>query len=93
MLAIGIPARLVFWSCFLIIVGNAVVNYWSAGDAGLAVAAVVLAPFTYFIYPFAADSAHQLWPFGDSVSLVVVLIVGAVAYPVSTIAGGLDPVE
>lgn len=90
---IGGIARLVFFACAAIIVGNAVVNCFQDGNVGMGIAAIVALPITFFVYPFVVPESHTLWPFGDDVSMVAILVVALIAYPISTFVGGHDPVD
>jgi hypothetical protein len=83
-LAIGLVARAVVWGCFLVIVGDAVVTLWQRGQYVLAFVAAGVFPATIIIWPWTYSA------FG--VSLIVFFVAAAIAYPISTFIGGLDPI-
>jgi len=92
-LGIGLAARGIFWLCFVLIVGNAVVQAIADDEWVLAVFEVAFFPLTFLIYPFAADPLAQAWPLADGTNLIPFLVAAVVAYPISTFVGGLPPVE
>ena len=92
-LGIGLLARLVFWFCVWDIVLNAVTQAISAKDYVLAFFEVVAFPLTYMLYPLLQPASGNAWPWGDGHTLIPVLIVGLLAYPVSTLVGRLEPVD
>ena len=77
---IGLCARAVFWLCLLWIVGTSVSYSWRSGDVVSVKLKVVFFPLTYFLSPWYTG----LWG---------VFLVSIVAYWVSTLIGGLRPVE
>jgi hypothetical protein len=83
-LFIGVIARLIVWACVAVIVGDAVVTMWDRANYVLMVAALCFFPATVFIWPWTHSA------FG--VSLIFFYVIGAVAYPISTVIGGLDPI-
>lgn len=89
---IGLGARMVFWVMVWLIVGNAVAQAIADGAIFAAVLAVLLLPFTVFLYPFFAPDEASAWPLADGSSLVVFLVAAAIAYPISTLVGGMDSV-
>lgn len=89
---IGLIARAVMWACVLFIVGNAAAQAVTDGRVPLAIAEVILFPITFFVYPFAGDAGAQAWPLAEGTSFIPFLIAGCVAYPISTIVGGMDTV-
>lgn len=90
---IGAFARVLFWACLVFIVGNAVAQALSETHWITAVAEIGFFPITYLVYPFAANAHAIAWPLADGTSFVPALIIGVVAYPVSTFVGGLGAVE
>jgi hypothetical protein len=80
------------WACIIFIVGNAAAQAWSEGAYIGAVVEAVFFPFTFFIYPFAAEASAQAWPLEDGTSFIPFLIVAVVAYPISTLIGGMRTV-
>lgn len=92
-LSAGLLARGVFWLCVWGIVLNAVTQAISARDYLFAFFELVAFPLTYFLYPFLQPTAGNAWPWADGHTLIPVLIVGVLAYPVSTVVGGLEPVD
>jgi hypothetical protein len=74
--------------------GNAMRQSWMDDPnivwVGLHLAAL---PITYLVYPFAMDATASAWPFPDGTSLVPLLLVGLVCYPVSTFIGGYEPID
>jgi hypothetical protein len=91
-IAVGLGARIVFWVMVWLIVGNAVAQAISDGAVFAAVLAVLLLPFTVFLYPFFAPDGAGAWPLADGSSLIAFLVVAAIAYPISTFVGGMDSV-
>ncbi len=90
---IGLGARGVFWACLLFIVGNAVAQAIRDGEWLLALIELAALPLTFLIYPFAATDGAMAWPLADGTSMIPFLGAAAIAYPISTFVGGLDPVE
>ena len=88
---VGIVARLVFWVMVILIVGNAVAHLVSEGSIIGAFFAVVLLPLTVLIYPFVSPEGASAWPMAGGSSLIPLLVVAVIAYPISTFIGGLDP--
>lgn len=82
---------MVFWAMVILIVGNAVVHLISEGSIVGAVFAIVLTPLTFLIYPFVSPEGASAWPMAAGSSLVPLLVVAVIAYPISTFIGGLDP--
>jgi len=91
-IAIGLSARLVFWVMVLFIVGNAAVFIWNEGNGFLAILSVGFFPLTVFLWPFFSPEAASAWPLNDSTGLIYFFVVAAIAYPVSTLIGGLPRV-
>lgn len=91
-LGIGLVARLVFWVAALLIVGNAAAYLWSDGAILYSILSVALFPLTLFLWPWFSPEAASGWPFDDSVYLIYLFLVCLVAYPLSTIVGGMRPV-
>lgn len=91
-IAIGLIARGVMWACIIFIVGNAAAQAWSDDAIGSAIFEVLLFPLTFFIYPFAAKAGAQAWPLEDGTSFIPFLIAAVLAYPISTLIGGLRTV-
>lgn len=89
---IGLVARAVMWACVIFIVGNAVAQAITDGTIALAIAEAIFFPITFFVYPLAAEAGAQAWPLADGTSFLPFLITGCVAYPVSTIIGGMETV-
>lgn len=90
---VGLLARGLFWLCVWDIVLNAVTQAISAHQYVLAFVEVAGFPLTYFLYPFLQPAFGNAWPWAEGSTLIPVLIVGAIAYPVSTVFGGLKPVD
>jgi hypothetical protein len=90
---IGLVARGLFWLCALVIAANAVTQSISTKDYALAVLEVVGFPATYVLYPFLQPSSGHAWPWDAGHTLIPVLIVGVIAYPVSTVIGGLRAIK
>lgn len=90
---LGLIARCVFWLCVTDIVLNAITQAISAKEYFVAFVEVVAFPLTYFLYPFLQPGSGNAWPWADGHTLIPVLIVGTLAYPVSTFVGGLRPVD
>jgi hypothetical protein len=88
----GCPRGL-FWVCVLDIVGNAVAQTISAHEYVLAFFAAGFFPATYLLYPFLQPATGDAWPWAAGHTLIPVLVLSVIAYPVSTIVGGLRPVE
>ena len=88
---IGLFARLIFWVMVFLVVGNAVAQALSDGSVFGALVTVVLFPLTFLIYPFISPDGASAWPMADGSSLIIFLVIGAIAYPISTIVGGLEP--
>jgi hypothetical protein len=89
---IGLIARGVMWACVIFIVGNAVVWTWNESAGLVAIAEAILFPLTFFIYPFVAEADATAWPLEDGTSFIPFLIVAVIAYPISTLVGGLRTV-
>lgn len=89
-LGIGLTARGVFWLCLWFIVANAVAQAIADGQWVIALFAAGLIPLTFVAYPFIGPGA---WPFTTSGALFVALGAALIAYPISTLVGGLDPVD
>lgn len=90
---VGLVARFVFWICVWFIVGNAVAQAITDGSWVLAFLELALFPLTFLVYPFVADPFALAWPFADGTNLVPFLVAALIAYPISTVIGGLDPVD
>lgn len=88
---IGLTARGVFWLCFLFIVGNAAIQAVNDDQWFLALIELGFAPFTFFIYPFAAPPDAMAWPLAEGTSFIPFLVAGFIAYPISTFIGGMEP--
>jgi len=84
-LLIGLIARAVTWLGVALIVGDAVVNLFQDGRAALGVAAAILFPVTFFVWPW----THHAF----GVSLIIVFVVTVIAYPISTFVGRLPPID
>jgi hypothetical protein len=89
----GVIARALFWLCVLDIVANAVTQAVSSKQCVLGVFEVVGFPATYVLYPFLQPPAGNAWPWADGHTLIPVLVLGVIAYPVSTLIGRMDPVQ
>ncbi len=76
----------------LCIVGNCVAQAISVDHWGTAIGALVVLPLTFFVYPFVSPEGAIAFPFADGASLIGVLIIGLIAYPISTFVGGFDPI-
>lgn len=50
-------------------------------------------PATYLLYPFLQPHAGNAWPWPEGHTLIPVLIVSVIAYPVSTFIGRLEPID
>lgn len=90
---IGLLARAVFWAGFLLIVGNAVLQAIADDQWVLAFFEVAAFPLTFLLYPFLQPEFGNAWPWTDGHTLIPVLVTALVAYPISTLVGGLDPVD
>jgi hypothetical protein len=90
---VGLLARALVWLCIWDIVVNAVVQAISAHQYVLALFEVGFFPATYFLYPFLQPSTGNAWPWTEGHTLIPILIVGVLAYPISTFIGGLEPIE
>ena len=90
-IVIGLFARLIFWVMVFLVVGNAVAQALSDGSIFGALMAVVLFPLTFLVYPFISPEGASAWPMADGFSLILFLAIGAIAYPISTFIGGLEP--
>ncbi len=75
----------------LLVVGNAAAQALSDGSVFGALVTVVLFPLTFLVYPFISPDGASAWPMADGSSLIIFLVIGAIAYPISTIVGGLEP--
>ena len=82
-----------FWLCVLNIVGNGITQAISDKQYGLAFFEAAGFPLTYLLYPFLQPDAGNARPWADGHTLIPVLIAGVLAYPISTIIGGLEPVD
>lgn len=82
-----------FWLCVLDIAANAVTQAVSSKEYVLTVFEVVGFPATYVLYPFLQPHAGNAWPWTDGHTLIPVLVLGVIAYPVSTLIGRMDPVQ
>jgi hypothetical protein len=91
-LVIGVGARLVFWVMIALIVGNAAIYLASEGAWLFAILSVAFLPFTAFIWPFSSPEAAYAWPLDNSSGLIYFFIAAAIAYPISTLIGGLPRV-
>lgn len=84
-LLIGFVARLAMWAALAVIVVDAVRELWARGEQATAVFAAILFPVTVFVWPWKREAfGRPLWQ---------LLVVALIAYPVSTLVGGLPPVE
>ncbi len=90
---VGLGARGVFWACLWFIVGNAVVQAVRGGEWLLALLELAVLPLTFLVYPFVATEGAMAWPLADGTSLIPFLVAALIAYPVSTLIGGLDPID
>lgn len=90
---IGYLARGLFWLCVLDIVVNAATQAFSTKQYVLAVFELVGFPATYLLYPFLQPHGGHAWPWAGGHTLIPVLVVGVIAYPVSTFIGRLAPVD
>lgn len=90
---VGLVARIVFWICVWFIVGNAIAQAIADTSWVLAFVELALFPLTFLIYPFVAAPFALAWPFADGTNLVPFLVAALIAYPISTVVGGLDPVD
>jgi len=75
------------------IVGNALLGSAQAHSWGDVVGEAVAFPIVFFLHPFMASPDAVAWPFADGTSFIPALVVALIAYPVSTVVGGLDPVD
>lgn len=91
-LMIGVPARGIFWLGFLLIVANAVNQAIRDERWLLAALEVIGAPFTFILYPFLQPPDGSAWPWPDGTGLIAVFIISLLAYPVSTVIGGMRPI-
>jgi len=92
-LGIGLLARATFWLCLWFIVGNAAVQAVKNDDWLLAILEVSFFPATFVIYPFAAHADAMAWPLAEGTTLIPFLAAALIAYPISTLVGGLEPVD
>lgn len=92
-LLVGIAARVIFFACLLFIVGNAVYGSVRANDYLSALAELAFFPVTFLLHPFMASPNAVAWPFEAGTSFIPALVVALIAYPVSTLIGGLKPVD
>lgn len=90
---IGLIARGVFWLCLLFILGNAVAQAVRESAYVLGFFELSAFPITVLLYPFVHHPDAYAWPFAAGSSLVPAFVAMMVAYPVSTIVGGLAPVD
>jgi hypothetical protein len=90
---VGLLARAVFWLCIGDIVVNAVSQAISAHQYVLAFFELGFFPATYLLYPFLQPDTGNAWPWAEGHTLIPILIVGVLAYPISTLIGGLEPIE
>jgi len=86
---VGLVARVIFWFAIFLIVGNAAVYLWSMGAWFFSLLSVALLPFTTFLWPIFAPEAASAWPLGGRSGLWLFFLTAAIAYPISTIVGGL----
>lgn len=88
---VGVVARIIFWAMVLLVVGNAVAHLISEGSVIGAIFAVVLLPLTFIVYPFISPEGASAWPMAEGSSLIPLLVIAVIAYPISTFVGGLEP--
>lgn len=88
-IVVGLIARGVMWASVIFIVGNAVAQSVHDGAILLAIIMAAFFPLTFFIWPFVAEAGAQAWPLADGTSFIPFLITAIVAYPVSTLIGGM----
>jgi len=69
------------------IVLNAIAQAIREEEWGLAILELAAMPLTYFIYPFAAGDDSLAWPLAEGSSLVPVLLVSLVAFPLHNFTG------
>jgi hypothetical protein len=77
---IGLIGRLIFWCGLVFIVGHAALASYRAGQTGMAVAKVIFFPLTFLIYPWYAG----LW---------WLFFISLIGYWLSTVVGGMKPVD
>jgi len=90
---IGLLARAVFWICAWDIVVNAVTQAIGAHQYIFAVIELGAFPATYLLYPFLQPTVGNAWPWAGGHTLIPVLVLSLIAYPISTLVGGLKPVD
>src|SRR4051812_22562236 len=87
-LAIGVVSRIIVYVCFGLLIGDAVVTEWRHQNYVLSVLALIFFPATIFLWP--------LTHLGDTVfgvKLWLLFVISLVAYPISTLVGGLSPID
>src|SRR4051812_26051411 len=92
---VGVVARAVMWLCVWFIVLHAFFQAIHEGGSMVVTAIFALAffPATFFIYPFVAPPGAQAWPFPDGTSFIPFLVIALVAHAISTVIGGMEPVD
>lgn len=92
-LAIGLIARGIFWLCLLFILGNAIAQAVHEKAYLLGFVELSAFPITVLLYPFVHHAEAYAWPLATGTSFLPAFIAMIVAYPVSTIVGGLPPID
>jgi hypothetical protein len=92
-LTIGVAARITTWAIVFLIVGNAMYQAIDDDTVFVAILEAAVFPITFFVYPFVAEGAYSAWPFADGTNLIPFLVAALILYPVSTVVGGLGPME
>lgn len=80
MTGVGVLGRLVFWAGLAAIIVHAIAHFLDTGDTAMAVAGAIFFPITYLIYPWFSG----LW---------WLLLISLGGYWLSTLVGGMEPVD
>ena len=92
-LTVGLLPRALFWHYVVGSVGNAITKASRAKQYALAFFEAAGFPVTYLLYPLLQADSGNAWLWADGHTLIPVLVAGVLAYPVSTIIGGVEPVD